>query len=125
MGFAFMQANAARYHRVFFAARLVNVALSALLAWIVWRWARRLWGSRGGLVALAFYATAPEALAHAGVMTMDVPTALGFTSTLFAWQGFVRSGRWRYLALASFASGFTFLVVSRPFCCLRCWPCSR
>jgi len=77
VGAAFMQANAGHYHRVFLAGRLVVVGLSALLALVVWRWARRLWGVRGALVALAFYAFAPEALAHAGVVTMDVPTALG------------------------------------------------
>ena len=94
VGAAFMRANADRYHRVYFAGRLVVVALSALLALVVWRWARRLWGQRGGLLALAFYAFAPEALAHAGVVTMDLPTALGFCFTLFAWQAFVRaSGR--------------------------------
>lgn len=110
VGFAFMQANADRYHRVFVAGRLVIVALSALLALLVWRWARRLWGSRGALVALAFYALAPEALAHAGVITMDVPTALGFVATMFGWQAFVRAGRARDWAFTVVALAFTFLV---------------
>lgn len=110
VGAAFMRLNADRYHRVYFAGRLVVVALSALLALVVWRWARRLWGSRGGLVALAFYAFAPEALAHAGVVTMDVPTALGFTFTLYAWQAFVRAGRWRAWWATAAGLAFTFLV---------------
>lgn len=110
VGYAFMRANADRFQRVFVAGRLVTVLLSALLALVVWRWARRLWGSRGALVALAFYALAPEALAHAGVVTMDVPTALGFAATLMGWQAFVRAGRARDFAFTSIALGFTFLV---------------
>jgi hypothetical protein len=110
VGMAFMHANEDRYQRVFFAARLVTVLLSVLLGLVVWRWSRRLWGPRGALVSLGFYAFAPEALAHAGVMTMDVPTALGFTASLVAWQGFVTSGRWRAWAAAAVAVAFTFLV---------------
>ncbi len=126
VGFAFMRANADRYQRVFVAGRLVtvllsallalvagrlvNVLLSALLALVVWRWARRLWGSRGALVALAFFAVAPEALAHAGVVTMDVPTALGFAATLMGWQAFVRAGRTRDFVFTALALAFTFLV---------------
>jgi hypothetical protein len=110
VGIAFMRANADRYQRVFVAGRMVVVLLSALLGLVVWRWARRLWGPRGGLLAAAFYAFAPEALAHAGVITMDVPTALGFVLSLAAWQAFVISGRWRAWAVTAVAVAFTFLV---------------
>ena len=110
VGQIFMHANEDRYQRIFFAARLVTVLLSVLLALVVWRWSRRLWGARAALVSLGFYALAPEALAHAGVMTMDVPTALGFTASLAAWQGFVASGRWRAWAATAGTVAFTFLV---------------
>ena len=76
----------------------------------MWRWARRLWGARGALVALGFYAFAPEALAHAGVVTMDVPTALGFVTALMSWQAFVIGGRWRAWTAAALSVAYTFLV---------------
>jgi hypothetical protein len=110
VGIAFMRANADRYQRIFVAGRLVVVLLSALLALAVWRWARRLWGPRGALVALGFYAFAPEALAHAGVVTMDLPTGLGFVWSLMSWQAFVTTGRWRAWAATALAVAFTFLV---------------
>jgi len=110
VGIAFMLANADRYHRIFVAGRLVIVLLSGLLALAVWRWARRLWGARGALVALGFYAFAPEALAHAGVVTMDVPTALGFVAALMSWQAFVIGGRWRSWTAAALSVAYTFLV---------------
>jgi hypothetical protein len=110
VGIAFMRANADRYQRIFFAGRMVIVLCSVLLLLLVWRWSRRLWGSAGGLVSLAFVAFAPEALAHAGVVTLDVPTALGFTASLVAWQVFVTRGRWRDWAWAALAVGFAFNV---------------
>jgi hypothetical protein len=110
VGIAFMRANADRYQRIFVAGRMVIVLLSVLLALTVWRWARRLWGPRGALVALGFYALAPEALAHAGVVTMDLPTALGFVWSLMSWQAFVTSGHWRAWAATALGVAFTFLV---------------
>jgi hypothetical protein len=110
VGVAFMRANADRYQRIFIAGRLVITLLSALLLLVVWRWSRRLWGARGALLSLALLAFAPEALAHAGVVTLDVATALGFTASLAAWQAFVIRGRWRDWAVAAVAVGFTFNV---------------
>ena len=110
VGVAFMRANADRYQRVFFAGRMVIVLCSLVLLLVVWRWSRRLWGPSGGLVSLAFAAFAPEALAHAGVVTLDVPTALGFTASLATWQVFVTRGRWRDWLGVALAVGFAFNV---------------
>jgi len=110
VGESFMRRNADRYHRVFFAARCVVIALSLLLGLLIWRFARRLHGPRGGLLALAFYALAPEALAHAGFVTMDLATGLGFFAGVYAWWGFARSGRWTWWVAGALAVAFTFLV---------------
>ena len=110
VGQAFMRENADRYQRIYVAGRMVIVLLSGLLLLVAWRWSRRLWGSRGALVSLAFLAFAPESLAHAGVVTLDVPTALAFTLSLFTWQVFVTRGRWRDWLWAALAVGFAFNV---------------
>jgi Dolichyl-phosphate-mannose-protein mannosyltransferase len=111
VGYAFMRDNAARYHAVFTAARLPVLALSLLLGVLIWRFARRLYGPRGGMLALAFYAFSPEALAHAGIASMDVATGLGFLATIYGWWGFLRSGRRGWFALS--AAGFAFTVLTR------------
>ena len=110
VGESFMRRNADRYQRVFFAARCLVIALSLLLGLLVWRFGRRLHGPRGGLLALAFYALAPEALAHAGLVTMDLATGLGFFACVYAWWAFARSGRWGWWLMAAAALAFTFLV---------------
>ena len=110
VGEAFMRANAAHYHRVFFAGRLVVVTLSVLLGWLVWRWSRRLYGSAAALFSLALYALSPEALAHAGLATLDLATALGFTASIYCFWGFARTGRWSWWLAMAVAVGATFLT---------------
>jgi 4-amino-4-deoxy-L-arabinose transferase-like glycosyltransferase len=106
----FAHANADRYVRVYAAARAVAVVCSVLLALLVWRWARRLHGPRGGLLALGAYALAPEALAHAGVAGIDMPAALTITASLYCFWRFVREGTWRAWALTAAAISLTLLT---------------
>jgi hypothetical protein len=119
VGESFMRANADRYQRVFVAARLVIVLLSLLLGLLVWRVARRLHGPPGGVLALAFYALAPEALAHAGFATMDVATGLSWLASVYAFWMFARTGRWGWWWLAAGSVSFAFLV---RFSALMLWP---
>jgi len=109
-GQEFARLNADRYVRVYSAARLVSALFSVLLALLVWRWARRLSGPGGGLMALALYALAPEALAHAAVAGIDMPFALGFTASCYALWRFARGGGWRWWALMSLAVSLTLLA---------------
>jgi 4-amino-4-deoxy-L-arabinose transferase-like glycosyltransferase len=120
----FAHANADRYVRVFSAARLMGVLFSVLLALLVWRWARRLHGPRGGLLALGTYAFAPEALAHAGVAGIDMPSALTVTASLYCFWRFTREGTWRTWALTALAvslallTRFNALQLGAPFLAL-------
>ncbi len=110
VGESFMRANADRYQRVFVAARLVIVLLSVLLGLLVWRVARRLYGPRGGVLALGFYAFMPEVLAHAGLVTLDLATGLSWLASVYAFWMFARSGRWGWWGMAVAAVSFAFLV---------------
>lgn len=111
VGESFMRRNAGRFHRVFAAARSVSLLLSLALAVVVWRAARTRGGSRAGLVALAVWTLAPEALAHAAIASLDVATALGWTGIALALDAFLRRGRWRDWAWLAVAVAF--LAVTR------------
>ncbi len=103
VGESFMRVNADRYGRLYLAGRMVGLLFSVLLGLLVWRWARSLYGSAGGVLSLALYALAPESLAHAGIVGTDLPTALSFTAVLYAFWRFANdAGRraWGWLALA-------------------------
>jgi hypothetical protein len=110
VGESFMRRNADRYQRVFVAARLVVVLCSLLLGLLVWRVARRMYGGAGGVLALAFYAFLPEALAHAGLVTMDLVTGLSWLASGYAFWMFARTGRWGWWWATAGAVSFAFLV---------------
>jgi len=73
LGYAFQDLNRARYIQLFAPARLVSVLLGALGAAIVWGWARALGGQQAALASLSFLAFEPNWIAHAGLVTSDVP----------------------------------------------------
>jgi 4-amino-4-deoxy-L-arabinose transferase-like glycosyltransferase len=108
---AVMRANGAAYHGRVAAARAVTLALSLALAVLVWRTARRLYGDGAGVFALALYALTPETLAHGGLATLDLPTALGAFATVLAFVGFARRGTWRAWGILAIA--FAALTLTR------------
>jgi hypothetical protein len=110
VGEAFMRINAARFHTLYFAARCVTILFSLALGWLVWRFARRLHGPRGALLALALYAFAPEAIAHAGIAGVDVATGLVMTAAVYAFWRFARTTRWRDAAILALLTGLAFLT---------------
>jgi hypothetical protein len=93
VGESFMRLNWAHYGQLYFASRLVALAFSLALGLLIWRWARALHGEASGVLATALWALSPEALAHAGIVGTDLPTALAFTLALYT--------LWRYLASPS------------------------
>jgi hypothetical protein len=110
MGESFMRRNADRYLRVFVAGRLVTALFSLALGLMLWQVARRWYGERAGLVALAAWTLAPEALAHASLVGVDVPTALatfGVAISGFAW---LRTGQWKRWAICALWIAAAFLV---------------
>jgi Dolichyl-phosphate-mannose-protein mannosyltransferase len=85
--------------------RLPTVALGLLLGWLVWHWARALFGARGGVLGLFLVTFCPNVLAHAHLVTTDLATALGmFAATYAFWRYRQRPGAWR-LAVAAAAFG--------------------
>jgi len=87
-----------------FLARLPSLLLGVLLGWLVWSWARALFGLRGGALALLLYTFCPNVLAHSHLVTTDISTALAMFAAAYAlWRYLDRPGRGRLLvAVAAF-----------------------
>ncbi|HXT21117.1 MAG TPA: glycosyltransferase family 39 protein [Thermoanaerobaculia bacterium] len=66
-----------------YSARVPTMLAGVVLAWLVWRWSRRLWGERGALLSLLLCAFDPNLLAHARLVTTDVWIALAFAVVLY------------------------------------------
>jgi hypothetical protein len=90
--------------RRLFLARLPSLALGALLGWLVWSWARALFGLRGGALALLLYTFCPNVLTHSHLVTTDISTSLALFAAAYAlWRYLESPGRGRLLvAVAAF-----------------------
>ena len=78
--------------------RYATVVGAALLGWLVFRWARALYGTAGGLLALTLYVLDPNILAHAGLVTNDLYAAWMMALAVWAfWRvlGHEGPGFWR------------------------------
>ena len=75
--------------RILFWGRIPAVVLSLGLAILTALWARKLWGTGGGLLAAALYLIDPTLTAHAQLVTTDVGLACFATLFLFVLRGYV------------------------------------
>ncbi len=91
-------------------ARLAMLLWGALLGLVVFAWAREMWGSDGGLLALFLYCLSPTMLAHSRLVTTDMPVALGFTLTLWCFWRFLQQPDRLRGVLLGLALGFALLV---------------
>ena len=74
----------ARYPSAVFTARLFNVLLSAIGLLLVYAIGARAIGIRSGLIAAAIYAVDPNIVAHASVLTSDLPATVSVLAVTWA-----------------------------------------
>jgi hypothetical protein len=90
----FADLNAQNYMDLIRLARLAGVAWSLVGGWLVYRWAGELYEQRAGLLGLTLWCFGPNILAHAQLVTPDIPaTVSGLAATYVFWR-FLRRGDW-------------------------------
>lgn len=91
---------------------LLFFVLSAIL---VYKWARRLYGNTGGLIALTLFAFSPTVITHSRFVTTDVPALFGvLLATYYLIQHFKTSTR-KSLFIAGLAFGVALLTKFSTF----------
>jgi hypothetical protein len=95
-----IDAGPQRGPRIYFYTRLAMGVFPLLTIWLLWRWARQLFGEAiGGLLAAAL-AAEPTFLGHGALIKSDVSAAFGAVLFFFqAWRYWTRPGRWRAAGL--------------------------
>jgi hypothetical protein len=94
----------------FIVARMMTVLFSALVAFVVFSWARKMYGAAAGLSALALYIFDPNIIAHSQLVTTDIYAA---GTTLFAVYGlwkFARERTWANGLLMAFFLGLSLIA---------------
>lgn len=110
-GYRFMMANAGHYLSIFTRSRAVVVALSLATAWLLFLWARSLFGERAAAITTALLLTTPTLLAHGHLATLDVASTGAIFASAFAlrWACGEGGGAGR-VALAGLVWGIALLV---------------
>lgn len=111
--------------RLVLPARAMEALLAVLLGALVFRWAKDLWGWKGGVLALFLLAFDPNILAHAAVAGTDLGAACFITLALFCLHRFFRCPAVLRLLLAGVALGLalgskTAAVLLLPVVALLC-----
>lgn len=78
LGTSFVKENPDNFHKMLVCGRMASIALSALLCFLIFHWARVWWGTHAALVVLVFAALEPNLIAHGKLTTTDTSAALGF-----------------------------------------------
>ena len=118
----FANLNAANYFEIFTRARLLMPLFSIVGGLVVFAWSSRLYGRSGGLLSLALWVFCPNVLAHARLITTDLPaTALGALATFAFWL-YLRCPTWRQAALAGVCLGLAELTKFSLILLYGIWP---
>ncbi|HSL82991.1 MAG TPA: glycosyltransferase family 39 protein, partial [Thermoanaerobaculia bacterium] len=72
-------------------ARYPTMLASVLLAWLVFRWSRELYGVAAGFLSLVLHVLDPNLLAHSRLVTTDLYAALTITLSLYTFWRFLRA----------------------------------
>lgn len=122
LGRKFIQQNGERAWSMLRAARMAGVVFSLLGALTCLIWSTQLAGRTAGLVALSLWCFFPEILAHAPLITADVPAAAtGLLAGYLYWRWLIQPS-WRSAWLAGIAGGGAILTKSTWLILFAVWP---
>ncbi|MBC7227094.1 MAG: glycosyltransferase family 39 protein [Thermoflexales bacterium] len=96
--------------RIELISRFPIILTTLILAGLVYRWGKELWGNRAGLIALFALCFDPNLLAHGRLATTDVGTAaLGTFALYFTWR-WMLSPSWKKSLAIGVWTGLTVLA---------------
>jgi hypothetical protein len=96
--------------QIVLAARAMIALFGVFTVWLVWRWARGLFGAAGGWVAAVLAAFSPTLLAHGALATSDMAITVCLLATVTAFWRVLHVVTWARLTLAIVAAGAVLLA---------------
>jgi len=91
-------------------SRMPIILLLILLATAVFFWSRKIFGNKGGLLALFFLAFSPTILAHGRLVTTDVGIALAVVLSTYFWIKLLDNPKKMNIVLAGFFFALAMLI---------------
>lgn len=96
--------------KIVFFARLPFIFLTLGLVYLVFLWARALFGAKAGLLAATLTAFSPNILAHGRLATTDIGVVFFFVLTLWLLGKYLARASWAKAALLGISLGLTILA---------------
>jgi len=91
----FWQDNRERADMISFWARVPMIGLSLGVGWLIFVFARDVFGQWAALLSVVLFSLEPTILAHARVVQTDMPATFGFLLTAFALHRYLRAPTWK------------------------------
>ncbi|MFA5070080.1 MAG: glycosyltransferase family 39 protein [Patescibacteria group bacterium] len=110
-GRAFIYHNNINADIIIFTARIFPIILGLILGYFIYKWAKELWGTKGGLLALFLYALSPNFLGHSHLVTTDVPLTLFFLLSIYYFGQYLKNPS--RLRLITAAVMFSFAMLTK------------
>jgi hypothetical protein len=95
IGRTFVEDHPRSFHRWYVSGRIFSTLWSILAGFVIFLWGRDVLGPNGALLALLLYATAPNVIAHASLVTPDVPMTALYVTTLYLVFRWNKTWSWR------------------------------
>ncbi|MCG2687025.1 glycosyltransferase family 39 protein, partial [Candidatus Parcubacteria bacterium] len=96
--------------KILFLGRLMMVAITLLLGFLIFKWTSLKWGNKSGLLALALFCLSPLILAHGRIINMDVASALGIFASTYYFVRFLQKPSLKRTLIAFSVFGLTQLI---------------
>ena len=110
VGQDFDAANADRLLEVYTLASWACIPFSVLAAVLCFCWARKLYGTAAGFVALLLWIANPDVLGHGCLISTDVAAAASGLAAAFAFASWLRQPNWRSALIVGICLGVAQLV---------------
>lgn len=85
--------------------RITIIILSVILGFFIYLWAKRLYGTNAGLLALFLYAFSPQIIAHSMLVTTDIGSTLFIFLSCLSLFNFLKKPGWLNFLLTSLTLG--------------------
>jgi hypothetical protein len=122
IGREFIQINGSRAFWYFTLGRWACIPFSIVGAVFCFLWARHLYSPMSGLLAATLWCFSPNILAHAQIVSHDVPAAsFGLVATYTLWRWLQEAG-WSRTAVAGLCLGLVLLTKMTMLILVAVWP---
>ncbi len=96
-------------------AKLPVLILFILSAILVFKWSRKLYGDRGGIIALILFSFSPTVLAHARLVTTDIAALFGVLIATYYFIDYLKAPNRKNFIIASLIFGLALLTKFSTF----------